>query len=363
MDDTRMKKAADLMGLTTTPKARKQPKTTKTGPPVRHQRVTRVVEMVGQDEARTRMMISIRGSIARKVQPDHVLLFGPPGLGKTTLAELVAVETGGKLYRAIGGSIKSTDDLVRLMGNLSKDRVDVLFIDEIHRLSAVVEELLYTALEDGRIEVPVGIGAAREVQTMYLPWFTLVGATTLPGSLSEPFRDRFGLKLSLDYYVDMELTEIIQRAAKSKGQVIEPDAAANLALRSRGTPRVALGLLTSSLNYHAAITGKGFEKLPVTGEIVDAALELESIDALGLTEDDRKVLRLLCRAKGGAVGVKTLEATTSIDQKTIREMIEPFLMRTDLVRKTYRGRVATRKAYVHLDLDVPLTVPPDLDEE
>lgn len=343
---------AARMGLSVTPRA-----TTAPAPPVqvesRADRPKSVVEMIGQDRVRTQLMVRVRGAKVRGTHPGHVLLFGPPGLGKTSIAELVAQETGGAMVRAIGSALSTPELLANTLNRLSRERVDVLFIDEIHELVQKIEELLYTAMEDGRIELATGKGVNACVHSVQLPAFILVGATTLPGTLSAPFRDRFTSKFSLEYYSVDELTRIIEKYAERSGAKIDADAAVELARRSRGTPRIALeGHFMAAWDYTVAMADSA--DVPITMQTVSDALELNEIDALGLTRDDREVLTALCVAhKGGPVGMETLAATAGVDNRTLDGAIEPFLMREELLRRTRGGRVATRKTFEHMGLEVP----------
>jgi Holliday junction DNA helicase RuvB len=311
-----------------------------------------VVEMIGQDRVRTQLMVRVRGAKLRGTHPGHVLLTGPPGLGKTSIAELVAQQTGGEMIRAIGSALSKPETLVATLNRLARGRTDVLFIDEVHELPQRTEELLYTVMEDGRVDVAVGSGARAGVRSVQLPEFILVGATTLPGLLSQPFRDRFASVFSLEYYSTNELTRIIEAAAQRAGAKIDTHAAGELARRSRGTARVALGLFRASWDYTVAMADS--TDVPITVDTVSQALELDEVDTLGLTRDDRSVLDCICRVhSGGPVGLDNLAATAGVDNRTLTGVIEPFLLREELIRRERVGRVATVKAFVHLGLDVP----------
>jgi Holliday junction DNA helicase RuvB len=349
-----MESAAAKMGLSLSPKPKAKPVAVK---PVESKadRPRSVVDMVGQDRVRTQLTVRVRGAQARGTALPHVLLTGPPGLGKTSLAELVATETGGRLVRAIGSALATPILLAKALAELSKDRVDVLFVDEVHELTSAVEELLYTCLEDGRLEIASGSGAAARVTSVQLPRFILVGATTLPGRLSQPFRDRFGLQLALDYYSEDELSRIITGAAKRKGATLGSGAADALARRGRGTPRVALRLFEGAWDYSAAMTRSASN--PITVDDVNAALDLDGIDSLGLDAHDRAVLDCVCRIhKGGPVGLTNLANSCGVDSRTLDSMVEPYLIRAELLRRTQRGRVATEKAFTHLGLVAPITL-------
>lgn len=310
-------------------------------------------DMVGQSAARTRIVVSINGARARETHPGHFLFYGPPGLGKTSLAELVASTTGGQLNEAVGSQLNSADVFREFIEKLRwRDRhgnpvVDVLFVDEIHALPRRIAELFYKAMEDGEVPIRVGKGAQARTIMHKLPPYILVGATTLPGALAQPFVDRFETKLSLEYYTDDELTTIIVNAAEAKGAKLDPDAAAKLAKRARSTPRVALRLLTVSWNVASAMAGSA--DVPITTETVETALSMEEIDSLGLDKDDRALLIALCKTfRGGPVGLENLAITSGIDEQTVKASIEPYLIRAGLMRRTTRGRQATERAYDHL---------------
>ena len=309
-----------------------------------------VVEMIGQDRARTQLKVRVRGTALRGRHPGHILLSGGPGLGKTSLAALVAQETGGELIETIGSALKTTQLLADTLSKLSRERTDVLFIDEIHALTTTVEELLYTAMEDGRISV-AGSGQDAAISTIKLPEFIVVGATTMPGKVSAPFRDRCSLKLELEYYTVEQLTAIIEHLAERQEVKIEPEAAHELARRSKGTARVAKNLFESATSYAFAMADT--VDVPVRLEDVHAALELDEIDELGLDRAERALLDCLCRIqRGKPIGLEALAASVGQDNRTI-EATELYLIRAELIRRTKGGRLPTVKAFEHLGIEPP----------
>jgi holliday junction DNA helicase RuvB len=304
-------------------------------------------EYVGQDRTRSNLRIFIDAARQRSEALDHLLLAGPPGLGKTTLAHVVAYEMGVQIRTTSGPMIERSGDLAALLANLEPG--DVLFIDEIHRLPRPVEEVLYPAMEDRKLDLILGQGpTARSVQVALRP-FTLIGATTRTGLLSSPLRSRFGIHLVLDYYAADELLAIIQRSARLMGLELALDGAVELSRRSRGTPRIANRLLRRVRDF-AQVEGDGAITLSVTR----SALERLGVDDLGLDTMDRRVLRTIAlKFGGGPVGVETMAAAIGEEKDTLEEVYEPFLIREGLLQRNPRGRVTTPAAHQHLELPEP----------
>jgi Holliday junction DNA helicase RuvB len=304
-------------------------------------RPRRLQEYVGQAKLKERLEIFIAAAKQRAEPLDHVLLYGPPGLGKTTLAHVIAVELGVNLRATSGPVLERPGDLAAILTNLNPG--DVLFIDEIHRLHPLVEECLYPAMEDYQLDLVVGQGPSARTLKLDLPHFTLVGATTRAGSLTSPLRDRFGVVSRLDYYTDGELREILVRSAQVLGVTAEDDGIAEIGRRSRGTPRVANRLLRRVRDY-AQVRANGV----ITGEVADRALRLLEVDELGMDTMDRKLLlTIIDKFNGGPVGIETLASAISEERDTIEDVYEPFLMQKGFLDRTPRGRVATRQAYYH----------------
>ncbi|HEX5499379.1 MAG TPA: Holliday junction branch migration DNA helicase RuvB, partial [Thermomicrobiales bacterium] len=311
----------------------------------------RLAEYIGQDRVKASLSIFIEAAMARGEPLDHVLLYGPPGLGKTTLAAIIAAEMGVSLRITSGPAIERQGDLVSILTNLKPG--DVLFIDEIHRLNRVIEEVLYSAMEDFAVDIVLGKGPAARTMRINLPKFTLVGATTRLALLTGPLRDRFGAVLRLDFYDQASMEEIVVRSADVLAVPISAEGATALASRSRGTPRVANRLLKRVRDY-AQVRGEG----TITPDLAREALSMLDIDALGLDDIDRRILRAIVdKFDGGPVGIDTLAAATSEESDTIMDVYEPYLIQLGFLQRTPRGRVATRGAYEHLGAPMPAIEP------
>ncbi len=313
-------------------------------PSVRPQMIT---DYIGQQAVREQLQLSIHAAKMRNEHLDHVLLYGPPGLGKTTLSNIIAQEMGVTLRQTSGPVIEKPGDLAAILTRLEPN--DVLFVDEIHRLSPIVEEILYPAMEDFQIDIIIGEGPAAQTVKIDIPPFTLVGATTRAGLLTSPLRDRFGIVQRLEFYSEDELAQIVSRSANILGMDTRLDGALEIARRSRGTPRIANRLLRRVRDY-AQVKGNGI----ITADIADAALNLLEVDPLGLDKMDRRLLELLIeKFESRPVGIDSIAAALGEERGTIEDVIEPFLVQQGFLVRTPRGRVVTQTAYRHLGLALP----------
>jgi Holliday junction DNA helicase RuvB len=304
-------------------------------------------DFVGQDQVKERLQISIDASIAEERALDHVLFSGPPGLGKTTLAAIIAAEKGVNFRVTSGPALERPGDLAAILSNLQP--FDVFFIDEIHRLPRAVEEVLYPAMEDFQLDVVLGKGPTAQSIRIDLPRFTLVGATTRKGKVTAPLRDRFGIEERLDYYRADDLTRIIRRSAAIIEVEVAPEAAALIAQRSRQTPRIANRLLARVRDYAVARASGA-----ITFEVAAEALRVYEVDDLGLDKVDRSILEsIVQKFGGGPVGLNTLAIAVGEEPETVEDAYEPFLLQSGLIKRTQRGRMATAHAYTHLGMEPP----------
>ncbi len=304
-------------------------------------------DYIGQDKLKTKLKIFIEAAKKRGESLDHCLFFGPPGLGKTTLSHIIAEEMEGNFKSTSGPAIERPGDLAALLTNL--EARDVLFIDEIHRLSTAVEEVLYPAMEDYQLDIIIGQGPSARNIKLDLPPFTLVGATTRSGMLTSPLRDRFGVVARLDFYQDEELTQIVQRSASILEIATTLEGANEIAKRSRGTPRIANRLLKRARDY-AQVKASGL----IDAKVASSALEMLEIDSHGFDEMDRRILlSIIDKFGGGPVGLETLSSSLSEDKDTIEDVYEPFLLQQGFIQRTPRGRIATPHAYSYFDRPLP----------
>ncbi len=313
-------------------------------------RPKRLAEYVGQPRVKEQMEIFISAARARGEAMDHVLIYGPPGLGKTTLAHVIAHELGVNLRQTSGPVLERPGDLAALLTNLEPR--DVLFVDEIHRLSPVVEEVLYPALEDGQLDIMIGEGPAARSLKLDLPPFTLVGATTRAGALTSPLRDRFGITQRLEFYNFQELATIVLRSASIMTISIDKNGAQEIATRARGTPRVANRLLRRVRDY-AQVRGDG----RINAELAQRAMDVLAVDQYGFDVMDRKLLlALIEKFDGGPTGIESLAAAIGEVRDTIEDVLEPYLIQQGFMQRTSRGRMATRSAYTHFGIKPPITL-------
>lgn len=304
-------------------------------------------EYIGQSEVKNNLSVFMEAAKMRDEPLDHVLLYGPPGLGKTTLAYIIAREMGSNIKTSSGPSIEKQGDLAALLSSLEEN--DVLFIDEIHRIPRFIEEILYPAMEDFKLDIIVGSDASARNITIDLPHFTLVGATTRAGDLTSPLRDRFGIVSKLNYYTIDELEAIVKRTSRVLECDIDDEAAKELASRSRGTPRIANRLFKRVRDF-ALVMGDGI----ITKDIASLALDRLKVDKLGLDDTDYHLLKsIIERFNGGPVGIEAIASSIGEEQTTIEDVYEPYLLQTGLLKRTPRGRMVTKKAFTHLGLPVP----------
>ena len=300
-------------------------------------------EYIGQGHIKKNLKVFIEASKKRAEALDHILFFGPPGLGKTTIANLISVEMGANIKTTAAPMIEKSGDLAAILTNIEEG--DILFIDEIHRMSPAIEEILYSAMEDFRLDIIIGSGPAAQTVKIELPRFTLIGATTRAGMLSNPLRERFGIHFRMQFYSSEELAEIVRLASIKLEKVTNPDAAHEIAKRSRGTPRLALRLLRRVRDF-AEVANESEVNLKTT----KYGLDQLGINAIGFDEEDIRLLELLISAKGRPMGLSTIAAALSEDEGTIEDVLEPYLLANGYIERTARGRLATEKSYSHFRL-------------
>jgi Holliday junction DNA helicase RuvB len=310
-------------------------------------------EYIGQEKIKKNLKVFIEASRKRGEALDHILFFGPPGLGKTTLANIIASEMGANIKTTAAPMIEKSGDLAALLTNIEEG--DILFIDEIHRMSPAIEEILYPAMEDFRLDIIIGSGPAAQTVKIDLPRFTLIGATTRAGMLSNPLRERFGMHFRMQFYTPAELGTIVEQAALKLGKPTDKDAAREIARRSRGTPRIALRLLRRVRDFAEVV-----DEAQITLARTKYALDELGVNSIGFDEQDIRLLELLVLAKGKAMGLSTIGASLSEDEGTIEDVLEPYLIANGYIERTARGRVATAKTYELFRLTPPKTEQGDL---
>ncbi|WP_457605460.1 Holliday junction branch migration DNA helicase RuvB [Nitratifractor sp.] len=303
-------------------------------------------EYIGQEKIKKNLRVFIQASRKRGEALDHILFFGPPGLGKTTLANIIATEMGSSIKTTAAPMIEKSGDLAALLTNVEEG--DILFIDEIHRMSPAIEEILYPAMEDYRLDIIIGSGPAAQAVKIDLPRFTLIGATTRAGMISNPLRERFGMHFRMEFYAPKELARIVTQAAVKLSSLIEEDAALEIARRSRGTPRIALRLLRRVRDFSEVA-----EEERITLERTRFALDQLGVNHIGFDEQDLRLLELLVSAKGRPMGLSTISAALSEDEGTIEDVLEPYLLANGYIERTARGRIATPKSYELFRLTPP----------